>query len=128
MVEGSQDCVPMIVLTADRPHELRATGANQAIDQVLLLYSYEPTTIFYSGGLVSSSSLTMIFSANSLLHHGSEAHNVERTGFSPKTRTLQNWKVCLMLAILEVFCRTISKIQLLGFSICFVLSVEMLLS
>jgi 2-succinyl-5-enolpyruvyl-6-hydroxy-3-cyclohexene-1-carboxylate synthase len=90
VVEGSQDCVPMIVLTADRPHELRATGANQAIDQVLLLYSYEATTIFYSGGLVSSSSLTMIFSANSLLHHGSEARNVERTGFGPKTRTFQN--------------------------------------
>ncbi|MBN1561881.1 2-succinyl-5-enolpyruvyl-6-hydroxy-3-cyclohexene-1-carboxylic-acid synthase [candidate division KSB1 bacterium] len=33
IVEAAMDAVPMIVLTADRPHELLDTGANQTIDQ-----------------------------------------------------------------------------------------------
>jgi len=33
VVEASQGCVPLIVLTADRPPELRGTGANQTIVQ-----------------------------------------------------------------------------------------------
>ncbi|XP_002986213.2 protein PHYLLO, chloroplastic [Selaginella moellendorffii] len=34
VVEASQDCVPLLILSADRPHELRDVGANQSINQV----------------------------------------------------------------------------------------------
>ena len=40
VVEASMDNVPMVLLTADRPPELRDTGANQTIDQVGIFSSY----------------------------------------------------------------------------------------
>jgi len=40
VVEASVDGVPMICLTADRPPELRGSGANQTIDQVRIFGSY----------------------------------------------------------------------------------------
>ena len=40
VVEASVDGVPMVLLTADRPPELRETGANQTIDQVKIYGDY----------------------------------------------------------------------------------------
>ncbi len=40
IVEAKQSRVPLIVLTADRPGELRHSGANQTIDQVKLFGEY----------------------------------------------------------------------------------------
>jgi len=40
VVEASMDSVPLIVITADRPPELRQCGANQTIDQVRLYGDY----------------------------------------------------------------------------------------
>lgn len=40
IIEAHQARVPLIVLTADRPHELRASGANQTIDQVKIFGDY----------------------------------------------------------------------------------------
>ena len=40
IIEAHQSRIPLIVLTADRPHELRHSGANQTIDQVKIYGDY----------------------------------------------------------------------------------------
>jgi 2-succinyl-5-enolpyruvyl-6-hydroxy-3-cyclohexene-1-carboxylate synthase len=40
IIEAHQSRVPLIVLTADRPHELRQSGANQTIDQVKMFSDF----------------------------------------------------------------------------------------
>ncbi len=40
VVEASQSNIPMLLVTADRPGEMRDTGANQTIDQVKIFGGY----------------------------------------------------------------------------------------
>jgi 2-succinyl-5-enolpyruvyl-6-hydroxy-3-cyclohexene-1-carboxylate synthase len=40
IIEAACDMIPMIILSADRPPELRQTGANQTIDQVKIFNHY----------------------------------------------------------------------------------------
>jgi 2-succinyl-5-enolpyruvyl-6-hydroxy-3-cyclohexene-1-carboxylate synthase len=40
IVEANESRIPLIVITADRPHELRHSGANQTIDQIKLYGNY----------------------------------------------------------------------------------------
>jgi 2-succinyl-5-enolpyruvyl-6-hydroxy-3-cyclohexene-1-carboxylate synthase len=40
VVEAAKDRVPLVIVTADRPSELRYTGANQTIDQVKIFGNY----------------------------------------------------------------------------------------
>lgn len=40
VVEAHQSCVPLLILTADRPPELRHSGANQTIDQLKMYGDY----------------------------------------------------------------------------------------
>jgi len=40
VVEASQTGVPLIILSADRPHRLRKSGANQTIDQIKIYGGY----------------------------------------------------------------------------------------
>ena len=40
IIEASHAQIPLIVLTADRPPEIRASGANQSIDQVKIFGDY----------------------------------------------------------------------------------------
>lgn len=49
IVEAYYSRVPLMVLTADRPHELRDVGAPQAIDQIKLFEPY--TKAFYEAAL-----------------------------------------------------------------------------
>lgn len=40
VMEAHHSCIPLILLTADKPHELRDCGANQATEQVKIFHSF----------------------------------------------------------------------------------------
>lgn len=57
MVEASEDFLPMLLLTADRPPELQGVGANQAINQVRSRYD------------ISSKLYTLLFVSNPTIYY-----------------------------------------------------------
>src|SRR5215472_9233726 len=63
LVEATLSHVPMLILTADRPHELRDNGAPQSIDQIRLYGSY--TKWFVDVALPEATILRMFHTAGS---------------------------------------------------------------
>ncbi|WP_188206559.1 2-succinyl-5-enolpyruvyl-6-hydroxy-3-cyclohexene-1-carboxylic-acid synthase [Alkalibacillus aidingensis] len=59
IVEAYYSRVPLVVLTADRPHELRDNGAPQAIDQIKMYGEY--TKQFYEMALPESSDMMLAY-------------------------------------------------------------------
>lgn len=57
VIEASQAEVPLLTLTADRPHRLRDTDANQAMDQVRLFGSYPRAFMDVAPPVLSDGSL-----------------------------------------------------------------------
>ena len=57
VMEANEARVPMILLTADRPHELHGIGANQSVDQVKLYGSHVRHSYELPPPLVSSSAI-----------------------------------------------------------------------
>ena len=77
MVEARYARVPLVVLTADRPHELRDSGAPQTIDQVDLPWVsamlYRNETIEESGvagAVLGNPAMGVAWLANKLAQHG----------------------------------------------------------
>ncbi|XP_020571316.1 protein PHYLLO, chloroplastic [Phalaenopsis equestris] len=74
VVEASQDFVPLLMLTADRPPELQNVGANQAIDQVnhfgkfvRFFYNFPPPTDEIPARMVLTTIDSAIYSATQSL-------------------------------------------------------------
>ncbi|MGM0669571.1 MAG: 2-succinyl-5-enolpyruvyl-6-hydroxy-3-cyclohexene-1-carboxylic-acid synthase, partial [Gemmatimonadota bacterium] len=57
VIEASQGEVPLLILTADRPHRLRDTDANQAIDQIRLFGIYPRAFMEVAPPLLTDGSL-----------------------------------------------------------------------
>ncbi|ENH97118.1 2-oxoglutarate decarboxylase [Gracilibacillus halophilus YIM-C55.5] len=62
VIEARQSRIPLVVLTADRPHELRDVGAPQAIDQIKLYGDY--TKWFHEMALPEASTEMLQYAKN----------------------------------------------------------------
>jgi len=80
IVEAHAARVPLIVITADRPHELRYSGANQTIDQVKLFGEYA----LWSVDLALPEALPSALAIRNLRATANRAYSIASGAMGPK--------------------------------------------
>lgn len=63
-MESSQDFVPLLIITADRPAELHDSGANQTIDQVSIALFAGFSGMQLASQFLSESCVAKVITAN----------------------------------------------------------------